>query len=593
MTDSVTLTCVPVRTTAAELFTTTKLASWVLLACAAAVPYLNALHAGFVFDDWIQIRGNPALKGEFDWFKIFAVPLFPGNLYRPLTIATFAADHAWFGWQAWWFHAVNVVLHVAVTVLVALLGLRLFARRPAIAWLGALLFAVHPLHTEAVTGLVGRAELLAALFGLGALLAAVRAQEHAADWPRRAWMAVALVSFTAALLCKESAITVVPLVFLLRSAFASKRWSVGFAREFRSLDWVGFLACAAAVFCLRAIVLAAAGDADGAVDPVDNILASTPAWQRVATALAIQWDYFSQFVFPLVLSADYSYPQVPPVESFLNFRTMAGLGLLVCTVAGAARSGSSLGFVLVFPWVAFSITSNLLFPIGTVRGERLAYLPSVGWCWWMAGLLVWAANYVRPAIVAVLVAGLVGVYGARTYWRNFDWFDQGTLFSRTVRDAPYSAKAQKNHAVSLRDAGRLHEALAAYERAWNLYPFEEGIAFGTGEVHDRLGRVHEAEFWYKKAIDLEPRHLGAWNNLCRLLTLQNRWSEAEQSCRRGLRLDAANANLWKGLGVAWVGAGKIDQGRQALEIALRLDPNDGALRDYLASLLPAQEDARP
>ncbi|MCX8072095.1 MAG: hypothetical protein N3C12_06565 [Candidatus Binatia bacterium] len=563
---------------------------WALLVGAAIVPYLNALQAGFVFDDWIQIRGNPALRGELDWFKILAVPLFPGNLYRPLTIGTFALDHAWFGWEAWWFHLVNLLVHAGVTLSVALLGFRLFPRQPALPVVAALLFAVHPIHTEAVTGLVGRAELLAALFSLAAMLSAVRADEQRQPRGQRLWMALALVSFTAALLCKESAITALPLLLLLRVALRHERWWAGLGAELRKLDWLAFAACAGAVFLLRALALSSEPGVE-APDPIDNILASVPAWQRMGTALAIQWDYWSQFVFPLVLSADYSYPQIVPVSSLLNFGTIAGLALLVGTVAWGIRAPGPTGFVLLFPWVAFAVTSNLLFPIGTVRGERLAYFPSVAWCWWLAAVLVYISRFVRPFVALLVVAFPVVAYAGRTYVRNFDWRDQATLFARTAQDAPRSSKALKNHAVALRDAGKFAEALEVYGKAWVLYPFDKGIAFGSGEVADRLGRLPEAEFWYKKTLELEPQHAGALNNLCRLFVAQGRWQEAEDACRSGLRLQAAQPNLWKGLGLAWIGGGKLEQGKEALNIALRLQPNDRALRDYLQGLSQPKEEA--
>ncbi|GIW46054.1 MAG: hypothetical protein KatS3mg077_3336 [Candidatus Binatia bacterium] len=587
MTEAVGLLRADVRATSLGRSALRSAWPWLALVSAAVIPYLNALPASFVFDDWIQIRGNPALQGEFDLFKIFAVPLFPGNLYRPLTIVTFAWDHSLFGWSGWWFHAVNVAWHVGVTVLVACLGLRLFAHEPLLAWLGALFFAVHPVHTEAVTGLVGRAELLAAFFALAAILAAARAEEVERPWERRGWMALGLASFTAALLSKESAVTALLLVVLVRMALRGE-WSwAGLSREMRSLDWVGFVACALAVFALRALAISSWGSTES-VDPVDNILASVPAGQRVATALAIQWEAFSQFVFPLVLSADYSYPQIVPVTAWWHPATVAGGVLLVVTVALALRKDAPSGVMLLFPWVAFAVTSNLLFPIGTVRGERLAYFPSVGWCWWLGAALLWARRRLPVSFVAMLGLALLVGYGARTYWRNRDWRDQATLFARTAMDAPRSSKAHKNHAVALRDAGRLREALAAYERAWDLYPYEEGIAFGMGEVYDRLGRSAEAEQWYLEALKLEPLHAGAWNNLCRLRTLAGRWKEAEWACRHGLRVQAANPNLWKGLGLAWVGAGQVYRGRQALEIALRLEPKDQALRSYLHDLSSAE-----
>ncbi len=566
-----------------------RLLPWLGLGIASVLPYVNALHAGFVFDDWIQIRGNPAVTSELDWFKILAVPLFPGNLYRPLTVATFALDRAWFGWEAWWFHAVNIALHAGVSLLVAAIGLRLFPRSPATAWLAAAIFAVHPQHTEAVTGLVGRAELLATLFGLATLLCLERGRGSSIPWRMRGWMALALTSFTLALLAKESALTVLPLALLYVLA-VSGTWSLtGLGQELFRLDWLAFLACAAAVLVLRGLAVGFLG-IGGEIDPVDNILASVPVWQRVATALAVQWEYFSQFCFPLVLSADYSYPQIVPVAHAFHPATWATVALIVGVGWVAWRAEGPVAFAALFPLVAFSLTSNLLFPIGTVRGDRLAYFPSIAWCWWLAGALCLTRRWLPTPVMGALAVSLLVAYGLRTYERNADWTDQATLFTRTAQDSPYSSKAHKNYAVALRDAGRFDEARLAYQRAWELYPRDEGIAFGLGEVCDRLGRSSEAELWYRKALAIDPKHVGSWNNLCRLYVLQGRWAEAEQACRAGLRQNAAHANLWKGLGLTWLNRGNADAGREALLIALRLAPKDESLRGYIESLAAPKED---
>jgi Flp pilus assembly protein TadD len=192
--------------------------------------------------------------------------------------------------------------------------------------------------------------------------------------------------------------------------------------------------------------------------------------------------------------------------------------------------------------------------------------------------------------MGALAVSLLVAYGLRTYERNADWTDQATLFTRTAQDSPYSSKAHKNYAVALRDAGRFDEARLAYQRAWELYPRDEGIAFGLGEVCDRLGRSSEAELWYRKALAIDPKHVGSWNNLCRLYVLQGRWAEAEQACRAGLRQNAAHANLWKGLGLTWLNRGNADAGREALLIALRLAPKDESLRGYIESLAAPKED---
>src|ERR1700687_3234360 len=147
-------------------------ARWcVLLLLLAVLPYLNALSADFTLDDEPDIRNNSAVTHGIDLVGALALPMYPGDLYRPFTVLTYAVNETLAPGAAAPFHAVNVLLHGVVTVLVFVFGAQLFGS-VRIAWIAAALFAVHPIHTEAVTSLVGRAELLAALFGLLAILTA-------------------------------------------------------------------------------------------------------------------------------------------------------------------------------------------------------------------------------------------------------------------------------------------------------------------------------------------------------------------------------------------------------------------------------------
>src|SRR5512143_1191776 len=183
----------PAATTGPSPTADRRRARWAFAAIAllAALPYLNALGGDFVFDDVGVIRDNPAVQRDAPW-RVFTTVYEPGALYRPLTMLSYVAnaraDRGPLG-----FHAVNVALHVAVAIAFYALALQLLAA-PHAAWIAAALFAVHPIHTEAVSGIVGRAELLAALAGLAALLALTEALD-ATGPARRRWLVASWTAF--------------------------------------------------------------------------------------------------------------------------------------------------------------------------------------------------------------------------------------------------------------------------------------------------------------------------------------------------------------------------------------------------------------
>lgn len=570
---------------------------WLLAGCSlglcALVPYANALGAGFAFDDWIQIWGHPALHNPIDWSAVLAAPLFPGDLYRPLTLASFALDFALVGRQAWWFHLGNLVLHATVTWLVALTAWRLF-RCERVAWLAGALFAVHPIHTEAVTGVVGRAELLVAFFGFLALLAAGEAVQCRSLRADRGWMAVSLASFFCALFAKENALVWLPLIFLYRIALAGQAWAPGLRKEARSLIWVPYAACVAVYLFFRSLVVGSILPS-AVADFGDNVLAHVSAAQRVTTALAILADSVSQFLLPLVLSADYSYPQVVPLSSLWELRLWLGTALVSASIGAFFLCRGPLGYAAAFPLVSLALTANLFFAIGTVRAERLWYLPSAGLCWLIALGLSVVLGEPRRRLVAGFIVLLLLAYAVRTGVRNQDWRDQLTLFAATARDAPRSSKAHFNHAIELQRAGSHADALAAYRRAWELYPRDQRIAFGLATAYEDVFHFEDALQWYDRTIRIDPGHRGAHRNRCRLLIGLARWQEAERACRLGLRVASDDANLWKGLGLAWQQLGRPHEARGAFTVAAQLDPTDSALRALVESRPegPPREEVQP
>jgi hypothetical protein len=552
----------------------------------AIVPYLNSLGDGFAFDDEFQILENPAVTNGVSVLEALTSTVF-GTAYRPVTIFTFGVNHATLGGGAAPFHGVNVLLHAAATVLVFWLALRLFGRM-RLAWLAGALFAVHPVHTEAVTSIVGRAELLAALFGLGALLSAAHIDRPAGGGRRAAWQVLSLVSFSLALLSKESALTILPLIVLYRVARSGASFGRGLGREMRSGNWVPYACCAAVYLALRTYVTGGLQPSD-TVTPLNNMLAFVPWMVRVRSAVGVLWDYFGLLNLPLVLAADYSHAQVPVVLAWTDPRFLAGAALIVVAAVVFLRQRvPTLCFAVVLPLVALSLTANLFFPIGTAKAERLLYLPSVGWVLVLAYLFDRALaveRHRRTATLALVVLTLA--FAVRTWERNWDWADNPSLYRSMARSAPLSAKSHYFLAITLQRQGDDGRAVAQFRRALDVYPWLENAAVGVGLAFDARGHVDAAAQWYERALEVAPAHEPAHVALCSLLTRTRRFAAAAVACRRGLRYSPANPQLLEGLGASLAETGAREQGIVLLQRALDLDADDAALRAYLVRLTGA------
>jgi Flp pilus assembly protein TadD len=555
----------------------------ILLAFLAMVVYLNALRAGFTFDDGLYIVNNPLVTEGVDPIRVLASPLPPGDLFRPLTIFTFALNHALIPGSPAPFHAVNIILHAVVTVLVFLLALQLFGVA-RIAALAAALFALHPIHTEAVTSLVGRAEVLAALFGLLAILTADPIDVPDSWWKQLGLQLLSVAAFSLALMSKESALMVLPLVMLYRIARRSDPIWRGLWYELRNLDWVPYALCAAVFLVLRCYVVTAV-EPPIPVTPLNNVLAFVPWGVRVRSALGVLWDYFGLLNVPFILSADYSYNQVPVISRWADVRFLLGTVLVIASITVAIRHRHApIRFAAAFPLVALVVTSNLIIPIGTIKAERLLYLPSVGWVLLVAYVFDrLLRNPQYRTVAAGVLCIIVAAFGARTWVRNWDWKDNATLYRSMVETAPESAKSHYNFGIALQEQYADEYAVPQFRRALAIYPWAQ-LALGIGISYQRRGFTDQAVEWYTKALEISPSFGNAHSDLCHLLYKHERYADAARACRRGLRYNPVDANLLKGLGTSLVEMGDRGKGVAILQRSLALNDGDKPLRDYVQKL---------
>lgn len=497
-----------------------------LIAAVAIVAYLNALSGAFTFDDVGVIRDNPAVQIR-PAVELLGYVYQPGALYRPLTMLTYAANasvsRAPFG-----YHLLNILLHALVSVAVFFLALRVLGSRLG-ATAAAVLFAVHPIHTEAVTGVVGRAELLSALAVLVTLLTFLRARDSASG-RRIVWMAASVAAFGAGLLAKESAFTALGLLAVLHW-WIDRRASL----YQRCAALVPYAAVGAAYLVLRLAAVGALGMPEAA-GALDNPLAHVDLWARLRTTVIVLWDYIGLLALPLHLSSDYSFDQIPVAQSWLDPRFLVATVLLAGVtgaILAAARRAPVLIVAALFTVVPLALTANLLFPIGTIKAERLLYLPSVGWVLASGWLTARAAAQRSPRWL-VAVALLAAAYGARTWMRNRDWRDDPTLYAATLVDAPDSAKAHYNAAVMLEVSDRLDDAMVHYRRALEIYPEYGAAALGIGSVYAKRGIDVGALHWFEEALRRDPYSRKVHLQIGLLYELRGEHDAAEAAFRTGL-----------------------------------------------------------
>ena len=444
--------------------------------------------------------------------------------YRPLTVLTFRLNYLVHELAPLGYHLVNLCLHTGVTLLYHSLCCSLLSR-PAAA-LAALLFAVHPVHTEAVTGVVGRAELLASLFFLYALL---RYQRLSADRRSVGWRCLMLVSVlvSMSMLCKEQGITVIA-VCAIHEIFVNQKLSLRDIVMFSHVvsgGKVGVPAClrlAAQRIGLLAITglvlmlfrLRIMGSQLPVFTKFDNPAAVAAMPTRQLTFNYLIAVNSKLLLAPVDLCCDWTMNTIPLVQSVGDARNLATI-LAYSVLAHLAYKGlsnshpeSSVIFtglgLLVFPFIP---ASNLLFPVGFVVAERILYLPSMGFCLLVAfgcdKLFRRGGGWRYLTIMGVCL--VLASHSCKTVLRNLDWRNEYLLFKSGLKVNSGNAKLFNNVGHALESQGKYEEALGYFNAAVTVQPDDIGAHINVGRTYNHMTLFEEAEAAYLKAKSLLPR----------------------------------------------------------------------------------------
>ncbi|MGE5345634.1 MAG: tetratricopeptide repeat protein, partial [Acidithiobacillales bacterium] len=538
-----------------------------LLALVAVLPFLNGLPADFTYDDKLIIRDDeriaePSRVREIFTTQYFGGPLTSAQNYRPVVLLTYAVERWIHGNRPMYFRAVNIALHAAATVALAAWLLALgFPRGPSLAV--SALFAVVPIHVEAVTSLVGRAEALSALLVLLAACLWIRATESGRL--KAVPYTATLLLFLIAVFVKESAV-VFPGLLVLGELFRGGRWR-GLRATWRETEprvraaLLGYLGPLAVLFAVRWIVLKGfLISREAGIWELENPLVALPAPLRIGNALTLAVRYVTKTLVPLGFSADHSGLALTLASSLVQPRAWGGALLLALVLAAAwrVRAGRPLALfgTLLFLGSLFP-ASNVPFVIGTIYAERLMYLPA-------AGVLAALTGFLSPPRLEVprpsrwpwrpaLLAATLLAWGAVAAARNLVWRDDRALFTDMVEKFPRSAKAHYN------------------------------LAYDAGRRGDTALQKSELE----TAVTLFPNYYDAWASLGKIAWTEERWDEAIADYRRSVEISPTYENGCWGLAKTLEAAGRPDEARVAFDEAARAVPGSYAIAWHRAAFLEA------
>ncbi|XP_028724123.1 protein O-mannosyl-transferase TMTC4 isoform X2 [Peromyscus leucopus] len=587
------------------------------------VCFARSYDGDFVFDDSEAIVNNKDLQSDTPlgdlWHHDFWGSRLSSNTshksYRPLTVLTFRINYYLSGgFYPVGFHVVNILLHGGISILmldvfsVLFGGLQYTSRgrrvhlAPRASLLAALLFAVHPVHTECVAGVVGRADLLCALFFLLSFLGycqAFKESNKEGTHSSTLWVLLSIFLGAVAMLCKEQGITVLGLnaVFdiLVIGKFNILETVQKVLHKDKSLENIGALRNGGLLFRMTLLTFGGTGmlyvrwKIMGTGPPAFTEVDNPASFADSMLVRAINYNYYYSLnawllLCPWWLCFDWSMGCIPLIKSVGDCRVIALAALWLCLIGlifqalcsedSCKRRILTLG--LGFLVIPFLPASNLFFRVGFVVAERVLYLPSAGYCMLLTFGFGVLSRHTKKKVhynIGKNLADQGNQTAAIRYYRE------------AVRLNPKYVHAMNNLGNILKERNELREAEELLSLAVQIQPDFAAAWMNLGIVQNSLKRFEAAEQSYRTAIKHRRKYPDCYYNLGRLYADLNRHVDALNAWRNATVLKPEHSLAWNNMIILLDNTGNLAQAEAVGREALELIPNDHSLMFSLANVL--------
>lgn len=486
----------------------------IVLVFATLIVFINALPNRLFWDDNDGIVNNIYIKDWHSAGKFFSENLIAGagfmsNYWRPLLLVSYSAEwHLWGDWAPG-YHLTNILIHLANAILILVLLNILFHRR-WFACFTALIFAIHPLQTEAVTYVSGRGDLLSLLFILTGTLCYLKARTTG----RGGYLAGTFASFLLALLTKERSVIFPAFLLLVDAIMLTKETWKGTARFLKNeLQLLApYLITAAGYLLLRATALNFQNTFN--IYNAENVYTGN-ILVRFFTFLAMLPRYLGLTFAPVTLYMERS-ENLSPSTHFLDPWVIGGIIIILLFALAVSLTWKRTrlyAFGIGWFLIALFPASGIVVPVAGIMFEHYLYVPLVGIalaCGAAFGMFVEKFPRTRLFLFIPVIFWLLFL-GGRTMLRNAEWREPIAFYLQTLSHAPTSLRVWNNLGLEYANEERFKEAVGAYERASMLDPANAIPLHNLGDAYLHLGEEEKAVFFWERAITLDssfvqPRH---------------------------------------------------------------------------------------
>lgn len=578
--------------------------------------YINTLNNSFVYDDNTYVVENRQIRSIANIPNAFVSSYPPDSkeqgLYRPMVTISYIFDYAIWGLNPKGFHLTNLILHILTSIIVYLLAFEIIKSRWPSAAAG-IVFALHPVHTEAVTWVVGRAEVMAGLFYFLAFLFYIKAG-NLSSFKNRQFIFSNIFYFLA-LLSKEIAITLPILLFVYDYFFVQRQRSTEII-ELLKRRYLYFIILTFMYIIIRFAVL-------GSLSPQKNLSFTSDVglYERFLTIIVVIGYYIRLLFLPFNLTVDYVFPKI----ASLNLPVLIYGGMLIFSliiISFSYKMSKRLSFAILFFYITLLPVSNIM-PIGELIAERFLYIPLISF----ALLIGISADYfyirfssrLLRIIITTLLIFLAAFYSLATISRNYEWKDAFTLWKATIYIMPASSVAHNNLGVEYVKKEEYVDAINEYKKAIELSPKYFHAITNLGDAYLKIGLIDEAIDFYNKAIDAEPDYSTAYNNLGfayfekglykealaeykkaielnskdplfynnlgNLFASMKRYDNAIAEYKKALSIDQLDTNAYNNLGAVYAQQGKFNEAESEVRKALAINPENSLAKKNLEDIL--------
>jgi type IV pilus biogenesis/stability protein PilW len=535
-----------------------------ILVLTVILVYQPVWHAGFIWDDTLVLTTNPVIIGPLGLKEIWTTSAAD---ICPLTLTTFWVEHTLWGLAPLPYHLVNILLHGASAVL---LWRVLRSLQAPGAWLGAALWALHPVQVESVAWVAEMKNTESCLFFLLSILFFVKGQRS-----RGGWNYALTLLFAALAMASKSSTVVLPGVLCLCAWWMEGRWHW---RNLARVVPIVLMSVAAGVVSMWRQGLGGANDPQWA-----------QTWpERLVTAGDAVWFYLGKLLWPHPLITIYPRWQVNAGQWFMYLPLVAVIVVLFILWLKRESRSRPCFFAFAYFLVALLPVLGLVstyFERYSFVADHFQYLASMG------PLALAGAGMVELAKLAIpktpwlqssICAGLLLILGLLSWQRTWAYESNETLWTDTLASNQDSWAAQFNLGNDFLKKGQVDEAMARFQKALEIDPNYADAHSNLGLVLYRKGQVEKAIFEYQKALGIDPNNAKTHNDLGAALYQIGQVDEAMIQFQKALGIDPNYANAHDNLGIALLKKGRVDEAIVQFQEVVRLNPNDSDAQNNLA-----------